>query len=82
MRLVQAVADRVVLAHEERVQEREPDPEVAGDAGEVDVRLDVLRGQAALVELQLAVLARAQRVGEARGRGRRSASRPTSACRR
>ena len=40
---VQVVADRVVLAHEERVQQREPDPEVAGDAGEVDVRLELLR---------------------------------------
>ena len=42
------------------MQQREPDPEVARDAGEVDVRLDRLRNQAAVVELQLAVLAGAQ----------------------
>ena len=61
---VQLVADRVVLAHEERVQQREADPEVPGDAGQVDVRLELRRRQAELVDLQLAVLARAQRVGE------------------
>ena len=32
------VADRVVLAHEQRVQQREADPEVAGHALQVDVR--------------------------------------------
>ena len=53
---MQAVADRVVLAHEQRVQERETDPEVPRDAGEVDVRLDVARDEPALVEPQLAVL--------------------------
>jgi hypothetical protein len=31
------VADRVVLAREERVQEREPEPEVPGDAREVEL---------------------------------------------
>jgi hypothetical protein len=40
---VQPFADRVVLEHEEGVQEREADPEVAGDAAQVDVGLDVLR---------------------------------------
>ena len=61
MGLVQVVADRVVLAHEERVEEREPHPEVPGDPREVDVRLDLRRDQAAIVELQLAALAGAQR---------------------
>ena len=66
MRVVQAVADRVVLPHEERVQQREPDPEVACDAGEVDVRLHLLRDQAELIDPELAVLARSQCVREAR----------------
>ena len=61
---VQVVADRVVLAHEERMQKREPDPEVPGHAGEIDVRLDVGRDQPALVEPQLPVGARADRLGE------------------
>ena len=63
---VQAVADRVVLEHEQRVQDREPDPEVAGDPGEVDVRLDLLRDQAARVELELPVLAGADGLSKRR----------------
>ena len=63
---VQVVADRVVLAHEQRVQEREADPEVPGDAREVDVLLELLRRQALLVDPELAVLARAERGGERR----------------
>ncbi len=61
MPFVELVADRVVLAHEERVQEREADPEVAGDSREIDVLLQLLRRQALLVDLELAVLARAER---------------------
>ena len=53
---MQVVADRVVLAHEERMEEREPDPEVPGDADEVDVRFDLLGDQAPVVELEFAVL--------------------------
>ena len=66
MRRVQVVADGVVLAHEQRVQQREADPEVARDAGQVDVRLDLLRDQPAVVEAQLAVLAALDRLGEGR----------------
>ena len=54
---VEAVADRVVLAHEQRVQQREADPEVAGHALEVDVRVELARRQAVGVDLQLAELA-------------------------
>ena len=64
MRRVQVVADRVVFAHEQRMEEREPDPEVPGDAREIDVCFDLLRDQAAVVEFQLAVLAGAQRLRE------------------
>ena len=42
---VQPLADRVVLEHEERVQQCEADPEVAGDAAKVDVRLHILGQQ-------------------------------------
>ena len=65
---VQVVADRVVLAHEERVQEREADPEVAGHTREVDVRLELLGDQSALVEPELAELARADRLANAGSR--------------
>ena len=63
---VQVLADRVVLAHEQRVEQREADPEVARDAGQVDVLLELDRRQARLVDLQLAVGVRAERVGEGR----------------
>ncbi len=46
----QPVGDRVVLAREERVQEREPEPEVAGDAGEVELGVEVARQLAVRVE--------------------------------
>src|SRR6266511_3976717 len=46
------------------MQERQPDPEVARDAGGVDVGLEIPRRQAVLVDPQLSVLARAQCVGE------------------
>jgi hypothetical protein len=46
-----------VLVGEERVQDPEADPEVRGDALEVDVLLEVGRQEAALVESQLAALA-------------------------
>ena len=58
------VADRVVLAHEERVEERQADPEVAGDPAQVDVRFEILRWQPLLVDPQLPLLAGAQPVGE------------------
>src|SRR4029453_16565295 len=61
---VQVLADGVVLAHEERVQESEADPEVPCYALEVDQLLELRRRQALLVDLQLPVLARAERVGE------------------
>ena len=64
--LGEPVADRVVLAGEERVQERQPEPEVAGDAGEVDERLEVARELAVGVEAELAALLRAERVRERR----------------
>src|SRR5881227_2829228 len=38
---VQVLADGVVLAHEERVEQRQADPEVLRDTGRVDVRLDL-----------------------------------------
>ena len=62
---VQAVADRVVLAREQRVQQREPDPPVVGDAREVDVLLQVAGGRPSVVDPQLAALVGAQRGGEA-----------------
>ena len=43
MLAAQPVADRVVLEHEQRVQERQADPEVARDPGEVGVLLEVGR---------------------------------------
>jgi hypothetical protein len=61
---VQVVADRVVLAHEQRVEKGEADPEVARDALQVDQLLELRRRQALVVDLQLPVLARAERVGE------------------
>jgi hypothetical protein len=42
---VQALADRVVLEHEERGQQREADSEVARDTPQVDVGFDVLQQQ-------------------------------------
>src|SRR6185503_2465490 len=63
---VELVANRVVLAHEERVQEREADPEVSGDASQVDVLLELLRRQSLLVDQELPVLAGAKRLRERR----------------
>ena len=61
---VKAVADGVVLAHEQRVEQRKADPEVAGHAPEVDVRIELWRRQAVGAELQLAELVRPNRVCE------------------
>jgi hypothetical protein len=55
-----AVADRVVLAREERVQEREAEPEVAGDAGQVDGSIQVAWQVAVRIEPELAVRTSAQ----------------------
>ena len=60
----QPVADRVVLEREQRVQDREAEPPVAGHPGQVDPLLQVARQLAVGVEAQLAVLVRAQRAGE------------------
>ena len=57
--LPQPVADRVVLAGEERVQQAEAEPEVPGHAGQVDDLFEVARQLAVRVEPQLAVLVRA-----------------------
>ena len=62
----QPVGDRVVLAREERVQEREPEPEVAGDAGEVELRVEVARQLAVRVEPHPAARAFAERVRDRR----------------
>jgi len=82
VRRMQVVADRVVLPHEQRVQQCQPHPEVPRDTADVDVRLDLVRDQPLPVELQLAVLA-----GSKRGRECGIATvdlrpDPTSACRR
>ncbi len=54
---VQVLAHGVVLPHEERMEEREADPEVAGDTREVDVLLEFDRREpAVVVDPQLAVL--------------------------
>ena len=56
------VADRVVLLDEERVEKREADPVVVGEAGEVDaveLRLGLVR-EHPVVHRELAVLARAE----------------------
>ena len=62
----QPVGDRVVLAREERVQEREPEPEVAGDAGEVELRVEVARQLAVRVEPEPAARAFAERARDRR----------------
>ena len=46
------VGDRVVLAGEERVQERQPEPEVPGDAGKVELGVEVARQLAVRVEAE------------------------------
>ncbi len=61
---LQAVADRVVLVREDRVQQRQAEPEVAGDAGQVDDFLEVARQLAVGVEPELAAFLRAQRLRE------------------
>ena len=58
------LADRVVLAHEERVQDGEADPEVAADARQVDEPLQVLGREAQVVDAEPALLVRPQAVGE------------------
>ena len=62
----QAIADRVVLLGEERVQEREPEPEVPGDAGEIDLVVEVARELAVGIEAELAVGAGADGARERR----------------
>ena len=62
----QPVGDRVVLAREERVQEREPEPEVAGDAGEVELRVEVARQLAVGVEPHPAARTLAERARDRR----------------
>ena len=60
------VGDRVVLAREERVQERQPEPEVPGDAGEVDLRVEVARQLAVRVEAEPAARVLAERARDRR----------------
>ena len=60
------VGDRVVLAREERVQERQPEPEVPGDARQVELRVEVARQLAVRVEPEPAARMLAER---ARDRG-------------
>ena len=50
--------------HEERVQERQAEPEVAGDAGEVELVVEVARELAVVVEPEPAALVLAERLGE------------------
>ncbi len=52
------VTYRVVFAQEQRMQQCQPDPEVACGPGEVDVRVDVGGWEAELVDAKLALLAR------------------------
>ena len=60
------VCDRVVLAREERVQERQPEPEVPGDAGEVDLRVEVAWQLAVRVEPEPAARVLAERARDRR----------------
>ena len=60
------VCDRVVLAREERVQERQPEPEVPGDAREVDLRVEVARQLAVRVEAEPAARVLAERARDRR----------------
>ena len=57
----QPVGDRVVLEREERVQQGEAEPEVAGDARQVELRVEVTRQLAVGVEPEPAARALAER---------------------
>ncbi len=61
----QPVADCVVLECEQGVEEGQPDPEVARHPAEVDQLLELARGQTVRADAELAVLAGADRRGEA-----------------
>ena len=74
------IADVVVLQREQRVEHRQADPPVVGEAGEVHAGLGIDRQQPGRLDPQLAADAGPQLRRRLRDRTRRSARHPTSGC--